>query len=145
MKKQVIYPVVIILGLVAVSCTCKKALVKTQDQKVTEIRKNTEDDMAAKQLPFTIDTAWVSNLVLFVDISYTGDKTNAEFSLVWNGSWLKSYPPKAMVYISTGAPQGIGKKTVKHHLSFDFSAIKGGNEEFYLMLRDYPTSFHIGG
>ena len=128
--------------LAAVSCKSSKEIVRSQEQTAVSIDKNMVD-ATAPAISFTIDTAWISNLVLNVVVSYTGPKKGVEFKLMWNGAWLKMNPPKAMVYLEPVCSKATGNCTVKHSMSFDISPLKASNSEFSLLLRDYKQSFDI--
>lgn len=128
------------LGLV--SCKSNKELTRNQEQKPVSIDKDMIET-AVPAIPFTIDTAWVSDLVLHAVVAYTGPKTGVEFKLVWNGAWLKMYPPKAMVFLEPVCSKTSGNTKVKQSMSFDISALKASNSEFSILLRDYKQGFDI--
>lgn len=128
------------------SCKCNKMVEKSQETKMVQVIKMTSGEkMAAETIPFTIDTVWVENLTLHTLITYTGEKTDVEFSMVFNGAWLKSYPPKAYLNIVPGVATAEGKKQVKHHLIFDLKPLSDGNPFFEVYVTGYKQGFRIGG
>jgi len=128
------------------SCKCNKMIEKTQEVKQVQVLKtNPDEKMAAETMPFTIDTVWIENLMLHTLITYTGEKTDVAFSMVFNGAWLKSYPPKAYLNIIPGVAATEGKKQVKHHLIFDLKPLSDANPYFEVYVTGYKQGFRIGG
>ncbi|MPN38555.1 hypothetical protein SDC9_186079 [bioreactor metagenome] len=127
------------------SCKCNKMVEKTQpDQAVKVIKAGPGEETIAAVIPYTVDTVWVENLSLHADISYTGEKTDVEFSLVFNGMWLKSMPPKANLVIVSDVASAQGKKTVKQHLVFDLTPLASGNTVFEVYVKGYKQGLRIG-
>lgn len=127
--------------LVTTSCKTGKEVLRNQEQKPVEVVNNM-NELSVLPLPFTIDTAWMDHLILNVVVSYTGKKKGIDFKLVWNGAWLKSYPPKAMVFLEpiVSSPSA-GNKKIKQTMSFDITPLKASNPEFIVLLRDYKQTF----
>lgn len=128
------------------SCKCNKMVEKQQDIKQVQVIKTFPDEtVVAETLPFAIDTVWVEGLTLHTMITYTGEKTDIGFSMVFNGAWLKSYPPKAYLNIVPTSASTEGKKQVKHHLIFDLTPLSSGNPYFEVYVTGYKQGFRIGG
>lgn len=129
-----------------ISCKCNKMVEKQQDIKQVQVIKTAPGEKAeVETLPFTIDTVWVEGFTLHTMITYTGEKTDIGFSMVFNGAWLKSYPPKAYLNIVPTAASTEGKKQVKHHLIFDLTPLSSGNPYFEVYVTGYKQGFRIGG
>ncbi|KAF5032822.1 hypothetical protein DSECCO2_613140 [anaerobic digester metagenome] len=128
------------------SCKCHKMIEKQQDIKQVQVIKTLPGEtIAPKTLPFTIDTVWVEGLTLHTMITYTGEKTDVDFAMVFNGAWLKSYPPKAYLNIVPTVATTEGKKLVKYHLVFDLTPLSSGNPYFEVYVTGYKQGFRIGG
>ena len=93
---------------------------------------------------YAIDTAWVNDLTLHAIVSYIGEDGDVEFNLVFNGMWLKSYPPKAYLAIIPSNTVATGNKKVKHHLIFDLTPLSTGNPVFEVHIIGYEQGFMIG-
>lgn len=129
--------------LSVVSCKTRQKIERNQEKRAAITR--TEPGSEPSITPsFTIDSAWVDQTDLHVMISYAGGRKVPQFNLVWNGGWLKSMPPKAMVFIEATPADLGGSKPCLHHLVFDIKALQGSNSTFILLLRDYSQSFRIG-
>lgn len=127
------------------SCKCNKLVEKSQPaQAVKIIKSGPGEETIAAVVPYTIDTVWVENMNLHADISYSGEKTDVEFSLVFNGMWLKSMPPKANLNIISNVASTEGKKMVKQHLVFDLNPMAKGNPVFEVYVKGYKQGFRIG-
>jgi len=142
------YAKLMILLLIAAgiySCKCNKMVEKSQPvQAVKIIKSGPGEETIAAVVPYTIDTVWVENTTLFADITFTGDKPDVEFNLVFNGAWLKSMPPKANLNIISNVASTDGKKIVKQHLAFDLTPLAKGNPVFEVYVKGYKRGFRIG-
>ena len=124
------------------SCKCQKD--KTLSQEVRKM-KTVEAEFGKKpeSISFTVDTVWVENLLLHADITYTGGQTDLEFDLVFDGAWLRSFPPKANMNIVSNPTSVKGSTKIKHHLVFDLSPLTG-NQPFEVIVNGYEKNFRIG-
>jgi len=146
MKKSISYLFMVILILGFTSCNCSKTITKTQDPKAVDIRKTAPgEESITTVIPYTIDSVWVENLMLHVDLTYTGHKSDVGFDLIFNGAWLKSYPPKANLNLVSTVATAKGGKKVKHHLTFDLTPLQSINSFFEVYVVGYKQGFRIGG
>lgn len=139
MKKIVL--ITILVSIIA-SCNCKKPLTRVQAIKNVETSSEMIDKIKS-DVNFTIDSAWAEKSILHIDIAYVGEKGQPEFALVFNGMWQKIYPPRAIVNIVNLAEKLEGKKTVKHHLSFDLSSMGGANSTFDVEVKGFSKRIRI--
>lgn len=147
MKRIKFFSALAIITMVLVSsCKCpfrpKGPIEKSQEQTEIEITKSFGDPKIDTTLEFTIDTAALIDNVLFAKVSYYGEKSDISFKLVWNGTLLKSYPPKAIVYLDPQIKEIKGKQLVSHKLYFDMSPMlpMDSYDEVVLLLKDYNGS-----
>jgi len=139
-------PIIVILSSVLLLSftSCKSQKDKTVSQEVRKLKiVEAEFGVKPKSISFTVDSVWVKDLLLYADITYTGGKTDLEFDLVFDGSWLKTYPPKANVNIVSTPATVSGSATIKHHLVFDLSPLSG-NQPFEVIINGYEKNFRIG-
>lgn len=95
---------------------------------------------------FTITTAEVIGDSLIVWVSYKGSEGAHNFDLIWNGSIMKSLPPKAGMFLYHTAEILGGENEFMQGLVFDISALKeyadGGS--IIIMLRSWESELIYG-
>jgi hypothetical protein len=128
----------IIAAMFAIQCKTSKNVSMTQEQR--EVINTNSFVGEEKEADFKVHSATLEGHILNIVVVFTGEKGKHEFDLVWNGSIMKSLPPKVIlvpVHKSSGAG---GKKEVIMKMSFDLSVVKerfSGNTEFVIMIKDY--------
>lgn len=140
MKQFISLSAAFLIAIAIVSCKSKSTVIKTQDKAKIEIIKSFGEPVIDTTLKFIIDSASLQNNILFVQVMYTGEESDILFKLVWNGMWLKTYPPKAIVYLEPVVGVIKGKKPVIHKLYFDMSPMlpMESHDKVIIQLRDYP-------
>ncbi|NLL29158.1 MAG: hypothetical protein GX259_10215 [Bacteroidales bacterium] len=139
MKK--IISLTILVSIIA-SCNCKKPLARFQAVKNVETSSEMIDKVKS-DINFTIDSVWADKNILHIDIAYVGEKGQPEFALVFNGMWQKIYPPRATVSLVNLDDKLGGKKSVKHHLSFDLSSMSAPNTTFDVEVKGFSKRIRI--
>jgi len=137
--------VLILTSILVISlsaCKSKKEETISQDVKKLKIIE-AEFGVKPASIPFTVDTVWVENLLLHANITYLGGEPDLTFDLVFDGSWLKSYPPVAHVNIVSSPTTVKGKTTIKQQLVFDLAPLSG-NMPFEVIVNGYKKNFRIG-
>lgn len=135
--------IAIIIMALASSCKYpfrpKEPIEKTQEKTEIEVIKSFGNPSIDTTLNFTIDTAALIDNLLFAKVSYYGEKSDISFKLVWNGMLLKTYPPKAIVYLEPQIGEIKGNKLVSHKLYFDMSPMlpMKSYDEVIILLKDY--------
>lgn len=121
------------------ACNTKKEINLVQEKEGIVIRKGFASSEPATVLDFVIDSAGISNNILVAKVSYIGHKSDVSFNLVWNGALLKSYPPKAVVFLEARLSEINGNKKVSHLLSFDLAEMlpMKGYDEVIVLLKNY--------
>lgn len=84
--------------------------------------------------PFTIVSAVVNEKYLKVEIEYSGGCGDAEFSLVWNGSMMKSMPPQIPMKIHLVDKDNC-RSVVQKSLCFEINQVYDG--DFIILLKDF--------
>jgi len=136
MKKFVL--AIAIVAMISVQCKNQKTLVVTQPLRST-INTNTfasEEDEA----DFTVKSASLSGSILTIVVSYKGAKEGNEFDLLWNGSLMKSLPPKASLVLVHKSKDNSGKKNVELTMTFSLDVIAEktvSNSDVVLMIKGY--------
>lgn len=66
----------------------------------------------------------VTDDILNIDVSYSGGCEEHDFNLIWDGSFLKSSPAQAEVYLSHDAKGDSCEAEISKSLSFDLTPMK---------------------
>ncbi len=99
----------------------KGKTVLQHDIKTAIVDKNFDVINANKD--FEIKEAAITDSLLTIKFKYTGCQDD-NFDLIFNGNYLKSYPPKATLYlVKTSVSQNCGKAMEKE-LSFILTPVK---------------------
>ncbi|PLW95048.1 MAG: hypothetical protein C0592_00890 [Marinilabiliales bacterium] len=139
MKNLISISAVLVILITIVSCKSTSTVLKIQEQSDIEVIKSFGEPVMDSTLEFTIDSASLNDNILFVQIMYTGEESDISFKLKWNGMLLKTYPPKAIIYLEPVIGEIKGKSPVIHQLYFDMSPMlpMEGYDEVIIMLKDY--------
>ena len=135
-------------GLIAITASCMIAfascksnslIIKNLEQTEVEINKSFTEPVTDSTFEFAIDSASLQNNMLFVQVIYTGEKSDIQFKLIWNGILLKTDPPKAIVFLKPEYSSIKGEKPVIHKLYFDMSTMlpMESYESVIILLKDY--------
>ncbi|MCX7697699.1 MAG: hypothetical protein N2Z72_08430 [Bacteroidales bacterium] len=133
MKNYILFIMLIVLF------SCKVKVKKIEQPTKDILRENTFTSSSSETL-FKIDTVYEKNELLYVVFSYHA-KEAAEFDLVWNSMWIKTYPPKTTFepYMKNYTP---GKKAFKHYCAFSLDNFNS-SRPFYLNIKGYPHSIFL--
>ncbi|MBN2683464.1 MAG: hypothetical protein JXR58_13300, partial [Bacteroidales bacterium] len=130
--KQIFLP---ILLLVLISgCLCKKKTENISETKSkTEIMKLATIDKSFMTMPdsldYKINSASISGDVLTVELVYKGGKSQHDFSVIFNGMYMKSYPLKIKLYLKHEFENETGKEEIVETRKFDLKPIQSPGKE----------------
>jgi hypothetical protein len=138
--KKIIFLIVV---LVITSVQCKTTVQITQEQRQTINTNSFVSEMAEPD--FAIKSAVLNGDVLTLIVEFKGNKCGNEFDLLWDGSFMKSLPPKVMLVPVHKAAEEGGSKTVEMTLLFGLDALKeksAGYSEIIITIRGYTESLN---
>lgn len=139
MKKIIYLTVVIAVTFIQ----CKNPVQITQEQRETININSFVSEVAEPD--FTVKSAALNGDVLTLVVEFKGNKCGNEFDLLWDGAFMKSLPPKAMLYPVHKATEESGSKTVEMTLLFGLDALKeksAGYSEIVIMIKGYTESLN---
>jgi len=115
-----------------------------KDNKNLTIKKtliNPDFEFPDNNFELLINSASLIDSILSVNISYNGCRED-NVELVFNGNYLKSYPPRAGVHIVIEPIKEKCDKKVSKTVLFDLSSIKYDNSKtLIVILNDYKDRF----
>ncbi len=131
----------ILLGLLTVQCKNQKTVTMTQP--VREIINTNTFVSQVAEPDFTIKTARLEGDVLKMTVHFAGEKGNHDFDLLWDGSMMKSMPPKVLLTPVHKSKNHSGKKLVDMELEFNVSTVgkPGGHNSVIIMIKDFSENF----
>lgn len=120
---------VILLASIFSGCICKKKTEKSSaNQTKSEQVKPATVDKSFMTIPETIDysinSASINGDVLSVELKYKGGKGTHNFSLMFNGMYMKSYPLKIKLFIKHEIQNETQENEVSESLKFDLKPIQ---------------------
>jgi len=144
MKNNVSIFLFVLIFSITSSCQTGNKTINLFQQKKELINARTVDIKEVDFEPdFTILNAEIIGDVLKIDVSFTGEKGDHDFDLFWNGSIMKSLPPKAMLHLVHKKTSDKGKKEVVMNLEFDISMFKRKEygDTIILLLEGFEQQF----
>jgi hypothetical protein len=136
MKKLIF--AVMIFGILGMQCRNQKTLTMPSQPERKLINTNTFIG-EMKEPDFNIKTAQISGDILYINVEFTGEKGQHDFDLLWDGSIMKSMPPKVTLTPVHKSENTSGKKKVEMQLAFNVSLLgERGSNTVIIMLKDYP-------
>jgi len=132
---------IVILGLISVQCKNSKTVVLTQAERQLI---NTNSFIAeATPADFTISSVKLLDNIIEMTVNFTGEKGKHDFDLLWDGSTMKSMPPKVILTPVHKSENMSGRKKVEMKLTFNINTLteKVNYPTFIIMIKNYPDNF----
>lgn len=131
MKKLII---LFATGIFFTGCLCKKHTEKTvqTNPKSEEVKPAIIDEdfmQVPEKLDYTIKSVTIEENTLIVDVEYKGGKAEHDFSLIFNGMYMKSYPLKVKLFIKHENNGDTGEETTAQKLKFDLKPVQSPGGE----------------
>lgn len=143
-QMRTIIVIIILAALSAVQCKTSKTVLISQEERAVI---NTNSFAGEEAIPdFKVVSASISGNILNLKVEFTGEKGKHEFDLLWNGSIMKSLPPKVSLTPVHKAVDSCGKKTVTMDLSFNLGIISeklAGYDTVIIMIAGYSQSLEF--
>ncbi len=120
---------------------------ETLDSLTGEIQPVTADPLTLQNDPFQLDTAWIEEHVLHVDVHYGGGCQEHEWTMYMAPpAFLESYPVQANLFLSHEGNNDACEAWIAEHLTFDLRPVEhlfmlsyGDGGPLYLNLYHYFT------
>lgn len=130
-----------ILALISVQCKNQKTVTMTQP--VREIINTNTFISQVTEPDFTIKSVRLNGDILKLTVQFTGEKGKHDFDLLWDGSMMKSMPPKVVLTPVHKSENQSGRKNVDMELEFNVSSIgkPGGFNNVIIIIKNYPENF----
>jgi len=124
-----------LICLLAGIAACKSTQSKASDKNNTCRPVVQDADLYnATSDPFTIVSAVVNDKCLKIEVEYSGGCGDAEFTLVWNGSMMKSMPPQVPMKLHLVDKDNC-RSMVRKSFCFDIDQVYDG--DFVILLKDF--------
>ncbi len=138
--KKIIY-LTIVTAIIFIQC--KNPIQITQEQRQTININSFVSEVAEPD--FTVKSAVLNGDVLTLVVEFKGSKYGNEFDLLWDGAFMKSLPPKVMLYPVHKTTEEGGSKSVEMTLLFGLDVLReksAGYSEIVIMIKGFSESLN---
>jgi hypothetical protein len=140
MKRYILY--LFALSMMAVQCKSSKQVMLNQEERGLI---NTGSFISQVEEPdFTIKSVAIDKHIMTMVVVFTGEKGEHEFDLLWNGSIMKSNPPRVIFNPVHKAQNHSGKKSVEMTLKFNLQILSESlqnTEKVIIGINGYEQNF----
>ncbi len=131
--------IAIIISFCGIQCKNQKTVVKSQPERNIINLNTSVGEM--KEADFAIKSAQLKGDILTLAVEFTGEKGTHDFDLVWDGSIMKSMPPKVTLTAIHKSENVSGRKKVEMQLSFNVGLLgERGSTKIIIMLKGYSEN-----
>ncbi len=139
--KKIIF-LALIIPFFCIQCKTQKSVeLKQEERAMINVKSPVE---VVSEPDFSIKSASIEGDLLKLSVTLTGEKGKHEFDLLWDGSIMKSLPPKVILHPVHKSSDVKGNKEVKIELVFNLTILKESlpaSESVVVIINGHEESF----